>query len=175
MDRIRRFDERTGGWILSWPDRWQPLFAGVSFLGEPWVVGAIALSGFASAASRGQSNVERAFILAGIAYGINTIIKLLLRRRRPHNLQISTLGINSYSFPSGHAFGTMLFYGLYAYLDYRYLSSPINLIIAAALFLLTLSIGISRVRLGIHYPTDVLGGWLLGGLGLLIILWLLFW
>lgn len=168
MELIKRFDERAGSWILGWPAGWQPVFAAVSFFGLPWVVLVGGLSGFVSAAASGQSQIERAFFLAGIAYAINTAIKLLLRRRRPHNLKISTLGLNSYSFPSGHAFGATIFYGLYAYLDYRFLPRPADLIIVAAIFFLVLLVGISRIRLAAHYPSDVVGGWLLG----LVSLWL---
>jgi membrane-associated phospholipid phosphatase len=168
MEIIRRFDETAGQRILSLPGRWRPLFAGVSLLGEPWAVLAISLCGFISAMARGEKPVERAFFLAAIAYGVNTAIKLLLHRRRPYNLKVSTLGITSYSFPSGHAFGTIIFYGLFSYLDYRYLIRPWNIIIALLIWAMVFLIGTSRVFLKFHYPSDVAAGWLLG----LLSLWL---
>jgi membrane-associated phospholipid phosphatase len=89
----------------------------LSTIGEPAVVILIGLAGFLSALQYGHRHVQLAFIYAGIAFGLNTLIKLLLRRRRPYGLVVETLGVRSYSFPSGHAFGTMIFYGLFAYLD----------------------------------------------------------
>jgi undecaprenyl-diphosphatase len=174
MEILKRFDTAVSKWVLSWPAKWQSILAGVSFFGEPWVVLAIAASGWLSAVGRGQNSVEWAFFWAGIAYGINTLIKQLTRRHRPHNRRVSMLGIKSYSFPSGHAFGAVIFYGLYSYLDYRYLSSPFNLILVLLLLVLTVLIGVSRVRLGTHYPTDVIGGWFLGAVALLIIIWRVF-
>jgi undecaprenyl-diphosphatase len=85
-----------------------------------------------------------------------------------------TLGVRSYSFPSGHAFGTLIFYGLFAYLDYTYLSSPVNWLITILLASLISLIGISRIYLKTHYPSDVVGGWLLGAISLLLIIELAF-
>lgn len=169
MSVVKRFDATVSRWILDLPSSWQPVLAGVSFFGEPWVVLTVAASGFLSAAIRGQNSIKLAFFWAGVAYGINTLIKQITRRHRPHNRQVSMLGIKSYSFPSGHAFGSLTFYGLYAYLDQHYSSPPLNIVIIIALAALTLPIGISRVRLGTHYPSDVVGGWLLS----LLALWLI--
>lgn len=134
----------------------------------------VAASGLLSAAVHNQGDIEWAFIWAGVAYGINTLIKQITRRHRPHNRRVSMLGIKSYSFPSGHAFGSLTFYGLYAYLDYRYLPFPLNLAIAAGLTILVILVGTSRVRLGTHYPSDVVGGWLLGLISLGLIIGLVF-
>jgi len=174
METVKRFDTAVSRWILGLSPGWQSPLAGISFFGEPWVILAIAASGFVSAAARGQDNIMWAFFWSGVAYGINTLIKQLTRRHRPHNRRVSMLGIKSYSFPSGHAFGAVIFYGLYAYLDYIYLETPLNIIIVLALTVLSVLIGISRVRLGTHYPSDVVGGWILGGAALSIIIWRLF-
>ncbi|HET7528698.1 MAG TPA: phosphatase PAP2 family protein [Candidatus Saccharimonadales bacterium] len=172
MERLKRFDTVTSKWILSWPSRWQSLLAGITFLGEPWIVLAIAAGGLVSAAASNQQALEWAFIWAGTAYGINTLIKQITRRRRPHNRRISMLGIRSYSFPSGHAFGSLVFYGLYANLVYRHLSFPADFAVLSALAVIVILIGVSRVSLGTHYPTDVVGGWLLGSVSLYLIVWL---
>jgi membrane-associated phospholipid phosphatase len=66
-----------------------------------------------------------------------------------------------YSFPSGHAQVAMVFWGFIAYLKKK------NLYTAAAVFMI-LIIGFSRVYLGVHYPMDVLGGWGIGFITLLL-------
>lgn len=69
----------------------------------------------------------------------------------------------SYSFPSGHAFGSLCFYGILAWLVTRKLksySAKIMLFISSALLILL--IGFSRIYLGVHYPSDVLAGYAAG-------------
>jgi undecaprenyl-diphosphatase len=152
------FDDRITKFIRHLPDLYQPIMAGVSFVGEPIIVVIIGFSGLVSARIRGQSAIEHAFIYAVVAFALNISLKMVLHRARPQGLIVRTLGLKSYSFPSGHAFGTVIFYGLFAYLDLKYLAHPWSYLI-----------GVSRIYLGAHYPSDVLGGWLLGLISLTII------
>jgi membrane-associated phospholipid phosphatase len=111
----------------------------------------------------------RVLVYAVVAFIVNNLVKLLLHRSRPHGLVIKNLGVKSYSFPSGHAFGTVIFYGEFAILAVKYWGHPLNLITAGIIWALIFMIGISRVYLGAHYPSDVLAGWLLGGISLVVI------
>jgi undecaprenyl-diphosphatase len=138
----------------------------VSSIGEPLVVVSIGLAAYIGARQRQHPAIERAFIYAGMAYALNILLKLLLHRKRPHGRIIRTLGIQSYSFPSGHAFGTVLLYGLLAYLAFRHLNGPVESILSCLLVALIFVMGLSRVYLGSHYPSDVLAGWVLGFLSL---------
>lgn len=174
MEALRRFDHGLTKFIQGRSQAWQPVMAGVSSLGHPSVVLPIGVVGLVSALLRNQPDIARAFFYGALAYGLNTILKLSLRRRRPHNLQISFLGLRSYSFPSGHAFGTVIFYGLFSYLDYKYVAKPYNALLAIMLWILIFLVGISRIYLKAHYPSDVVGGWLLGGLSLIVIILLAF-
>jgi undecaprenyl-diphosphatase len=174
MQFLNNFDARLTKLIRELPEKYQPVMSGLSFIGEPLVVLSVAFAGFISAVGRHQTAVERAFAYGAIAFAINIVLKLLLHRGRPHGLIINTLGLRSYSFPSGHAFGTVIFYGLFAYLDLKYLSRPWNALIAGLLTLVIILIGVSRVYLGSHYPSDVAAGWLLGIISLSIIIALAF-
>ncbi|MEX2592693.1 MAG: phosphatase PAP2 family protein [Anditalea sp.] len=92
----------------------------------------------------------------------NLVLKRVINRDRPsleHLVAVSTL-----SFPSGHAMSAMAFYGFLIYLCIR-LSMPLwlKMILSFALGLLILLIGISRIYLGVHFPSDVLAGFI-GGL-----------
>lgn len=170
MHPIHWFDSHYTSRIRGLPQSWRPWMRAISVAGEPFIVFLVGLAGFVLAADRGHPAIERAFIYAGVAYGVNILLKLLLHRKRPHGRIIRTLGIQSYSFPSGHAFGSVILYGLLAYLAFRHLNGPAEVLLAVLLLGLILMTGISRVYLGSHYPSDVLAGWLLGALSLAIII-----
>jgi len=148
--------------------------SGLTAAGEPVVVLGIGFIGFVLATLRSQSAVEHAFAYAAIAFGFNVLLKMTLHRRRPYGLIVQTWGLRSYSFPSGHAFGSVIFYGLLAYLDVKYLAHPWDIVLALALTALITLIGVSRVYLNTHYPSDVIAGWVLGSLSLPIIVSLAF-
>lgn len=92
---------------------------------------------------------------------LNYILKSIIRRPRP--TQNRLIDISGYSFPSGHSMISFAFYGLLIYLIYKYIKNKyIKYFSIIALSLLILCIGISRIYLGVHYTTDVLGGYLIG-------------
>lgn len=91
----------------------------------------------------------------------NMILKRFIDRARPgieHLVSVETL-----SYPSGHAMSAMAFYGFVAYLFYRFKMNIVLKITAILLLIiLILSIGISRIYLGVHFPSDILGGYIAG-------------
>lgn len=166
---LNNFDNKLTTAIRDLPEVYRPLMSSLSWVGQPLVVITLGVIGYIVAWHRQQSAIEYAFIYAVVAFGLNIILKLLLHRGRPHGLTIKTLGLESYAFPSGHAFGTVIFYGLFAYLDIKYLVYPVNILVAVMLGIIIFLIGISRVYLGDHYPSDVVGGWALGLVSLVIL------
>lgn len=166
MGYLQRFDAKATGLISGIPPAFRPVMSVLTYIGEPPVVLTLGFGGFLSAIYHQQTAIARSFIYAALAFALNTLLKLALHRRRPHGRIVQTLGVPSYSFPSGHAFGTVIFYGLFAYLDVRDLNQPWASLIAGLLALVIVLIGLSRVYLGAHYPSDVLAGWLLGLLSL---------
>lgn len=91
----------------------------------------------------------------------NLILKRFIDRARPgieHMVSVETL-----SYPSGHAMSAMAFYGFVIYLCYRFkMNVFLKVGIILLLFLLILSIGISRIYLGVHFPSDIAGGFIAG-------------
>ncbi|HEX7049379.1 MAG TPA: phosphatase PAP2 family protein [Longimicrobiales bacterium] len=104
------------------------------------------------------------FLLFAVLGGLvlNSALKDLFDRPRPSVVEWATM-VGSTSFPSGHAMSAMIAYGSVAYLVGRLEPTPTlrraTWILAAVLILL---IGISRIYLGVHYPSDVLAGYVAG-------------
>lgn len=95
-----------------------------------------------------------------IITGLNQLLKRILQRARPTEYRI--IQETGYSFPSGHSMISMAFYGYLIYLIYKHVKNKyIKWISISLLSILICLIGISRIYLGVHYSSDVLGGFLI--------------
>ena len=91
---------------------------------------------------------------------INQILKHIFKRSRPTEFRI--IDESGYSFTSGHSMVSMAFYGYLIYLVYKNIKNKyLKWILIVVLSILIVLIGISRIYLGVHYTSDVLGGYLL--------------
>ena len=90
------------------------------------------------------------------------IMKYIFQRPRP-DLALRLIEQGGYSFPSGHSMNCLVSYGILIYLLLKYCENRrLAKILSVGLGLLTILIGFSRVYVGVHYPTDIIGGWSLG-------------
>lgn len=98
---------------------------------------------------------------------LNAVLKALVARPRPEGFRL--VEETGFSFPSGHSMVAMAFFGLIIYLIWRYGAGGKRRIALAAVFaFIIVMIGISRIYLGVHYASDVLGGFCAS------LLWLVF-
>lgn len=88
----------------------------------------------------------------------NNLIKFLIKRPRPNVLRLVTE--TNYSYPSGHAMISVLFYGTIITLLNRN-NIKYRKIINIILMLIILLVGVSRIYLGVHYASDIIGGYLI--------------
>lgn len=114
------------------------------------VIIAIALTGWLAWKQR---RVESLFVLIGFggATGINSLLKLLFARPRP-NLFPPLVVESTFSFPSGHVAASVAIYGLLAVLFWKNKHRVLALMSGAWIFM----VAISRIYLGVHYPSDTL-------------------
>ena len=117
---------------------------------------------------RGHRHLPWAFlgiILAGRA--LSVLQKHWIFRPRP-DLETHLVVVKTSSFPSGHANSSMIFYVMLALILAR--GSDRRRVAVGTAIALSLLIGLSRVMLGVHWPSDVIGGWAFGLLWLLLTL-----
>ena len=104
--------------------------------------------------------------LGGLAF-YKPMKHIFLRVRPDAALHLVKQG--GYSFPSGHSVTSVIFYGLMIYLLNRHCKNEkLKKVLSAVCGFLALTIGPSRIYVGVHWPTDVLAGWCIGGMVLLI-------
>ncbi|MGR3764667.1 phosphatase PAP2 family protein [Rossellomorea sp. NS-SX7] len=101
-------------------------------------------------------------LTVSLGAGFNWLLKWIFKRERPDIEALIEQG--GYSFPSGHSMGSFIFYGAVAFMLFRALDKAVfKWLSVLGLSVLILFIGISRVYLGVHYPSDIVGGFTAGG------------
>ena len=100
-------------------------------------------------------------IVLALASVSNLILKRVFERSRPDIEQLVIA--ESLSYPSGHAMSAMAFYGFLIFLISRFKWNIVpKIALILLLIIVILSIGISRIYLGVHYPSDIVGGYIAG-------------
>lgn len=172
--RVLIFDERILGFFYTIRnDSLTAVFRAITFIGNPSTVIVISIA-LIILPGRMKTGLPVA-LMTTAGWGAQTLIKTLVARPRPDPAYwLIELSSNEYyqSFPSGHSNASMILWLALAILIGRVLISRNKC--TAAVFLrivfavIAVSIGISRLYLGVHYPSDVIAGWLLAGLILII-------
>ena len=93
---------------------------------------------------------------------IYSTIKLIIERPRPP-VEYRLIEISNYSFPSGHSTLSMVLYGLLIYFTWKYIKNQkAKITLTTILATIVVVVGFTRIWLGVHYLTDVIGGFSLG-------------
>jgi len=161
-DIIVRFDSTVTLFVTGWPSWILTPMLIITNVGQPAVMALAAVVVGAWAWQHSQMRITYSTGAVLVAMGINGVLKHYIHRTRPDTLYVSEMYFKTSSFPSGHAFSAMVVCALFAYLSVKYVPGLWGWVGAIGLIIFALLVGISRVVVGAHYPTDVVAGWLLG-------------
>lgn len=144
------------------------IFKGITFFGNTTtVIGLTVLFGiFLLWTKTRRTYLTGLFVSLVGAAGTTYVLKEVVGRLRPSG-SIPTNIETDFSFPSGHATASMAFYGFTAYILCQLYPLRAKAILSAATIVILL-IGFSRLYLGLHFPTDVIAGYVVGGVWLWI-------
>lgn len=166
--KVDAFDRLIGRVIGSLPDWFDLPMRFFTLLGQPpFTMGIGVIS-----VVYGTQNDDVAYVTAGVIVVItlivNGLLKLFMRRRRPTSDYVSQMMFKTFSFPSGHATGAVISYGLVA-LVLATQWPMYELAIWFTFAVVAFSIGLSRIYLKAHYASDVIGGWIVGLVALAVL------
>lgn len=100
---------------------------------------------------------------------LNNVIKVIIKRERPLDLML--VEESTYSFPSGHTMASVSLYGLLIYLIWQTKwHKNIKILLTSFLSILIIAIGLSRIYLGAHYASDVIGSVIVSTIWLIILI-----
>lgn len=136
-----------------------------TWLGEPTVLIAASIALALWLWWRGQPRLGASVVaITMLARGLNELQKMWIARARP-DLEAHLVVVKTMSFPSGHSTSSMVFYLTTALVLTQ--GSRWRRPAVAAAVAMAFCVGLSRVMLGVHWPSDVIGGWSFGALWVL--------
>lgn len=155
------FDDKIYQFIISFQnDALTNIMKVITSFANPLTIVSLCLASLLSLIWKYKASIYL-IIVTIISTVFNFLTKNIVLRTRPDHLRL--IEETGYSFPSGHAMGSIAFYGFVIFLlskskINKYLKIFLSIIIGLTIFL----IGISRIYVGVHYPSDIIGGFLLG-------------
>ncbi|MEG2484167.1 MAG: phosphatase PAP2 family protein [Clostridia bacterium] len=130
----------------------------ITFLGGPIFL--ISITGILILIIKNMKNKILVVLNLVLVTALNQSLKYIFSRERP--IDINLIEESNFSFPSGHAMLSCAFYGLIIFFVIRYVRNKnMKIILSSLLVTLILLIGLSRIYLGVHFASDVIGGFVI--------------
>jgi undecaprenyl-diphosphatase len=154
-NNIKVFDDNVYNYIFSFRnDLLDTIFKTITKLGNTLTVIIIV---FILLIFIAKENIYKLILTVVTTVTTNQLLKHTIRRIRPDHIRL--IKENGFSYPSGHSMISIALYGLLIYLVYKNVKNKfLKTILIILLTVLILGVGVSRVYLGVHYPSDVLAG-----------------
>lgn len=173
-EKVGRFDrsiiDEVQGWEADWLTVVMKFFA---FIGDRYQVVALSVLAivilFFVFRQRKQLIL---FVWASLgSVALNETLKVMFARERPEIYRLAEQ--SGYSFPSGHAMAALTLYFVLTYLLWQHVKTRRGRVIMLVVAISVVSIiGLSRIYLGVHYPSDVIAGYCMSGCWLALSIWL---
>jgi len=150
------------------------VMTGVSFLGDGWVPVILVLAVSVIWAIR-RKWLEVMFVIATLSSVVLAgVLKVLVGRPRPPRIAMNPSDLfqsfNQYAYPSGHVLFFVVFFGFVAFLAWKHLADWMRWVTISICAILIVLIGPSRIYLGEHWVSDVIGSYIIGSFWLIILI-----
>lgn len=159
---LETFDTAVTSWVQSSinPELTKLMKIITSFGSSRIILTGIAILGVIMVFKKQKWKALFLIFFVGIGGLVNLLLKWIFKRQRPTAYRL--IGERGYSFPSGHSMVSLIFYGMIVCLFVSNTGWVLKTISSLLIFSLVMLIGISRVYLGVHYPSDILAGFTAG-------------
>lgn len=156
---VNGFDDSIIAVIKDLPPSLKPAMEFVSFISSVEAILGIVFFSLALLSILRKWRFVLVMLAALSAMPLFGALKLLVARSRPDGVMVE-YGFNNDSFPSGHAAASCIVLLVIAYIIDKYLGKVWSRFLLVLAISLIFTIGVSRIYLGFHFPTDVIAGWL---------------
>lgn len=163
-DFINRFDRRITDFVISFrTPQLNNIFQYITDIGDlqGYLIMTALIAVFFYLKFKNLKIIGEIVFVVIVSALSNIALKQVINRARPEAVHL--VAVESLSYPSGHAMSAMAFYGFLIYLIYTFeLSRLLKTGLIIIFILLIAAIGMSRIYLGVHFPSDVAGGFIAG-------------
>lgn len=164
-NELENFDSTISEFVISFrTETLTPFFKFMTEMGDQiaYTLISITLGAYFFVRDRSGKFILQTLLVLALATASNVFLKHLIHRERPGHEHLVT--VNTLSFPSGHSMSAMAFYGFLIYLCLvSQVPKTLKMLLTILLSLIIFLVGLSRIYLGVHFPSDVAAGFA-GGL-----------
>lgn len=163
-NELEPFDRSVTAWVVSFrSDSLTPFFRFMTEMGDVigYIVISVAIAAYFYFRHRSWRFIVQTLLVLLLSTVCNVVLKRVVNRARPAAEHL--VSVNTLSYPSGHSMSAMAFYGFLIYLCFQMtMHRVVRTLLVVVLVFTILSIGLSRIYLGVHFPSDVAAGYIGG-------------
>lgn len=168
MKHPRTLDSSLTALVARIPKKYESIINAISNIGGFWFAAFVLSLLLVVIMASDERELIISLVVTALLAPLAELAKLITRRKRPETLYVQRMRFKTYSFPSGHSYLSALIALYTSILALLYIANPLSWLIATTLVGFAIFVGISRIYLGAHFPSDVLAGWLLAVLIILL-------